>query len=241
MTTSLPTRASTLRERLTRLDKMSSNVTEAASLEGLRAELAVRAEKIRTQLDKQALLAAASITVPPPNSLLNARKRAAGMLEKFVSETKAATLKRGQGWKALLEDAETASQELAQAVTTAWRNHRQTVFAGDTPAAVRTKLARTVANDAAYDKYLTLYTQLKAAFETLPTDKAAIDRVSQMAADLERVAQAFNFAVPPDVKQFLEAVLSVSGAPLGLLTPTVQQWLKENGSLDSYSIRSTGR
>ena len=241
MTTSLPTRANALRERLARLNEMTSNVEEAANLEGLRAELAGRTEKLRVQLDKQALLTGSSIDVPPPASLLAARKRAGSLLEKFVNETRAATLKRGQGWKALLEEAEAASRELAQGVAAAWRAHRQTVFAGDTPAAVRTKLARTNQNDVAFVAYQTFYSQLKTAFDTPPTDKSAIDRVSQIVAELEQVAHTFDFAVPPDVKRFLEAVLSQSGAPLSLLTPAVLQWLNDNGSLDSYCIRSTGR
>jgi hypothetical protein len=43
------------------------------------------------------------------------------------------------------------------------------------------------------------------------------------------------------VKQFLEAVLSVAGAPLALLTPEVRQWLEANGSFESYRIKSIGR
>lgn len=241
MTSSLPIRAAALRERLVELDKMSSNVTEAHNLEGLRVEIAARAGKLGAQLDKQAILVDANIAVPPPASLVAVRKRATGLLEKFVADNKAATLKRGQGWTALLGEIDVASRQLATAVLSAWRAHRVAVFAGDTPADVRGKLARTKANDEAFRIYQDLYARLKAAFDDLPGVKGDIDRVGALAAQLEQAAQAFDFDVPAEVRQFLEAVLSVTGASLALLTPEVREWLEANGSLESYTIRSTGR
>jgi len=241
MTTSLPIRAAALRERLIDLDEMSSNVTEAHNLEGLRVEIAARAGKLGAQLDKQALLVNADIAVPPPASLVAVRKRATGLFEKFVTDTKAATLKRGQGWTALLNEIDVASREVANAVQSAWRAHRAAVFAGDTPASLRGKLARTQANDEAFRTYEALYALLKSAFDDLPGDKGDLDKVRALAVQLEEVAQAFDFDVPAEVKRFLEAVLSVAGAPLALLTPEVRQWLAANGSLESYTIRSTAR
>jgi hypothetical protein len=241
MTTSLPTRAAALRERLVELDKMGSNVTEAHDLEGLRSEIAPRARKLGAQLEKQVLLDGVNIAVALPASLIAVRKRATGLLERFVADTKAASLKRGQGWTALLREIDVASPEVAAAVLSAWRDHRTAVFAGDTPAAIRGKLARTKANDKAFERYQALYGHLKAAFDDLPGDKDDIDRVEALAAQLEQAAQAFDFAVPAEVKQFLEAVLSVTGAPLALLTPEVRHWLEANGSLGSYTIRSAGR
>jgi hypothetical protein len=241
MTTSLPARAAALRERLVELDKKSSNVTEGHNLEGLRVEIAARARKLEAQLDKQVLLADANVAIPPPASLILVRKRATGLLEKFKADTKAATLKKGQGWTALLSEIDVACRDLAAAVQSAWRAHRAAVFAGDTPAALRGKLAHTKANDEAFTAYEALYKSLKAAFDDLPGDKRDLEKVAALAVQLERVAQAFDFDVPAEVKRFLEAVLSVSGAPLALLTPEVRRWLEAKGSLENYSIRSTGR
>ncbi|MET4483769.1 hypothetical protein [Bradyrhizobium sp. F1.13.3] len=241
MTTTLPARATALRERLVRLDRLGSSVAEASDLEGLRGDLAGRAEKLNTHVKNQAMLVDLAIAVPPPASLLAARKRAGGILERFRVQPKAATLKRVQAWRSMLDEIDTASRDLASAVIAAWRTYRQHVFAGDAPAVIRSRLARTKANDAAFSEYQRLFDRLKAAFETLPSDRAAIDRVKQLAADLEAVAQNFDFAVPAEVKQFLEAVLSVSGAPLALLTPEVVKWLKENDSFDNYRVSATGR
>jgi hypothetical protein len=240
LTAALATRASDLRARLEALDRAASNVAEVSALEGLRAGLARRADKLGSELAKRNLLASAQIAVTAPASLTAAQKRAAGLLEKFQAEPKAATLKRGQGWNTLLSEVDNAGRDLASAVVGGWKGHRQAVFAGETPAQIRGKLARTPANDKAFEKYEALYTRLKAAFEALPPDAAAIAATGKIANDLQTAAKDFDFDVPTDVKQFLEAVLSIKGAPLSLLTPSVLEWLANNGGLDSYAVRSTG-
>ena len=234
-------RASALRSRLEALDRTASNVAEVNALESLRFGLANRSEKLRGELAKEKLLSNASIAVPVPASVVAVRKRATGLLEKFMADTKANTLKRGQSWSALLDEVDTATRDLGSAVTAAWRAHRSSVFAGESPAEIRGKLARTKENDDAFDDYATLYGRLKAAFETLPADAEAIARVGRIAADLEKVGATFDFNVPAEVKLFLEAVLSIKGAPLSLLTPNVQKWLAENGGSNSYSVRATNK
>jgi hypothetical protein len=241
MNLTLAARASALRSRLEALDRTASNVAEVNALESLRFGMANRSEKLGAELAKEKLLSGASIVVLTPASLIAMRKRATGLLEKFIADTKANTLKRGQSWSALLDEIDTATRELGSAVMTAWRAHRSSVFAGQSPAEIRGKLARTPENDHAFDDYSTLYSRLKAAFDIFPADAEAIARVSRIAADLERAATTFDFNVPADVKLFLEAVLSIKGAPLSLLTPAVQKWLAENGGSNSYSVRATDR
>lgn len=241
MTTTLPARAAALRARLMQLDKMGSNVAEVTDLEGLRVQLEGRAEKLSVQLQRQKLLTGAGIAVPVPTALVNAQKRAAGLLEKFVADTKAATLKRGQVWRTMLDETDTAIRELGAAVLASWKAHRQSVFAGETPGALRSKLARTKTNTDALNSYERLYTALKTAFETLPPDRETIDQVGRIGSQLETAAQAFDFAVPADVKAFLEAVQSIGGASLALLTPSVLAWLKDSGSLETYRVKSTDR
>lgn len=241
MTTALAIRVSKLRLRLEELDRVASNVAEVNALEGLRAELSKPAGRLISVSLKQELLTAADIAVAVPASLTAAQKKASAMLEKFQKEPKAATLKRGQIWRALLKEVDDASNDLSSAVSAAWKGHRQAVFAGETPAQIRGKLARTPANDQAYEKYEGLYSRLKTAFDVIPLDAETIAATRQIAEELEKAAKAFDFNVPADVKQFLEAVLSIKGAPLSLLTPSVLDWLRNNGGLDSYAIRSTAR
>ena len=240
MTTTLPSRATVLHDRLIRLDKMSSNVKEAGTLEGLRSELAPGFKKLCTQLNIRTLLVNNAITVAPPKALLDVRNRANGLLEKFTVDTTAATLKRGRGWSLLLKEVNDASRELESTVQSAWRGYCQNMFTGDTPDGIRTQLAPTKSNDDALELYETHFFRLKAAREKLPADQETIDNAQNAAVELEQAARAFDFDVPSDVKKFLEAVLSSDGAQLSLLTPSVEQWLKHNDSFNSYRIRSAG-
>jgi len=238
MTANLALRAAALRLRLEALDKAASNVAEVSELEGLRADLASRTHKLTVEQGKQLVLTTSKIAVPDPKNIIAARKRASGLLEKFLLERKASTLKRGKGWRLLLEETDAATGELASVLITAWKAYRQAVFAGETPAQIRGKLAHTGENDAVFEEYQRLFTELRAKFDTLPSDQAAVKHVDSLAERLIKVGKSFNFNVPVDVKRFLEAVLSVNGAPLSLLTPAVQEWLAANGNLDSYSIRA---
>ena len=241
MTPSLPQRAAALKTRLSRLHQLSSKVEEASNLERLRQDLNKRVEKLEPQLEKQALLQAENIAVPLPAGLVKAARRAGGLLEKFEAEPTAANLKKGQTWRVLLVELDGAVGDLSQAVLGAWRRSHEAFFAGDAPATLRGRLARTGENDQALERYRTLHQALDAAFMAAPADQAAIEQVKRLAKQLEVVSQAFNFDVPEPVKAFLEAVQSVAGAPLDLLTPEVVRWLKANNSFDAYRISAKGR
>lgn len=241
MSPSLPRRAADLKARLSRLQDLSSKVEEASNLERLRQDLNRRVEKLEPQMQKQALLQAHDIAVSLPAGVVKAARRAGGLLDKFKAEPTAATLKKGQTWRMLLEELDGAAGELSQAVLAAWRRSREGFFAGDTPATLRGRLARTAENDRALEQYRTLHQALDAAFTAAPADPTTVDQVKRLAKQLESAAQAFNFDVPEAVKAFLEAVQSVAGAPLDLLTPEVVDWLKTNHSFDAYRISAKGR
>lgn len=241
MNPTLPARATVLRERLASLDRTASNAAEASDLEGLRFELAANVAALTVHIEKAAILDAAAIQVELPASLIAARKKAKEILQKFVASSTAATLKRAQGWKTLLGEAAAAARDLGTANVAAWRSYRKEIFAGDPPAVVESRLAPTRPNVEAITKYRFLFDRLEAKFNTLPADRGAIDEAVVLASELETVAKEFDFDVPAEVKLFLEAVLSVSGAPLALLTPAVQAWLVDNNSFDNYRISATGR
>lgn len=240
MTGSLPERAKALRARLGRLDEMGANAAEAGLLDDLRSELSAPIARLKGHLDQRSILTTAGIAAELPPSLETGRKRAATLQEKFVAENKAATLKKGRNWSQLLTDIDTASSDVAKAVSSAWRAHRQEIFGGEAPSVIRARLAMTSENMAAIKRYETLHQNFRAAFETLPPDGAMIERVKRLARELTETAKSFDFNVPKEVKAFLEAI-QAGGAPLTLLTETVQAWLKTNNALDSYRIRASDR
>ena len=241
MSASLPRRAEDLKVRLSRLQELSSKVEEASNLERLRLDLKQRVERFEPSLQKQALLQANGIAVSLPAAVVKAARRADGLRERFNAQPTAATLKKGQTWIKLLDELDDADRELTQVVLEIWRRSREGFFAGDPPARLRGRLARTAKNDEALEQYRNLHQALDAAFSAAPSDSAKIDEVKRLAKQLEAAALTFDFDVPDAVKAFLEAVQSVAGAPLHLLTPEVVDWLKTNDSFDTYRIRAKGR
>lgn len=241
MSQSLPRRAADLKARLSRLQDLSSKVEETSNLERLRQDLNRRVEKLDPQSQKAALLQAHEIVVAFPAGVAKTARRADGLLEKFKADPTAATLKKGQTWRVLLEELDGAAGDLSHAVRGAWQQSRKGFFAGDRPATLRGRLARTAENDRALERYSTLHQALDVAFHAAPDDPATIDEVKRLAKQLEEAARAFNFDVPEAVKAFLEAVQSVGGAPLELLTSEVTDWLKKNRSFDAYRISARGR
>lgn len=239
MNTSLPARTRVLRARLVALDNMGANVEEAGLLEDLRSDLATPSAKLSRALVQRRLLIDNGIPVAGPASLDAARKRAAGLLEKFKEEKKAATLKRGVGWTHLVRDIEAASTDVSTVVVTGWKAYREELFTGDAPATVRGRIAFTPANATAFKRYEQLHQSFRQEFDRLPADRAAIDRVRSLAKELTETAKALDYDVPTEVKRFLEAVQS-GGAALGLLTETVKAWLSANDAFGSYRIVSRG-
>lgn len=235
MSTSLPARTKALRDRLVALDQLGANVEETGLLEDLRSDLAAPAAELSRALDQRTLLVDAGIAAPAPASLDGARKRAAALLEKFTAEKKAAALKKGVGWANLVRDIKAASSDVAAMVIKSWKTYRQEVFTGEAPGVVKVRIAFTPSNGAAFKLYEQLHQAFRLEFERLPADRAAIERVRSLAADLTATAQNFDYAVPAEVKRFLEAVQS-GGATLDLLTDTVKTWLTDNDAFASYRI-----
>ena len=235
MSASLPARTKALRERLVLLDQLGSNVEETGLLEDRRSELAPRVADLSRALDQRALLTKSGIETAEPPSLEKARKRATTLLDKFAADRRAATLTKGTGWANLLNEIRSATTDVSAAVLQSWKGYRQTVFTGEAPALVKTRIALTPTNKAAFKTYEQLHQAFRAEFDKLPQDEAAIDRAKTLAARLTDTAKEFDFAVPGDVKRFLEAIQS-GGAKLDLLNDPVIEWLNENRALDNYRI-----
>lgn len=235
MSTSLPARVHALRDRLVALDQLGANVEETGLLEDLRSDLAAPAAELSRALDQRALLDDFGIVAAAPATLDAARKRAAALLEKFMAEKKAATLKKGVGWANLVRDIKVASSDVAIMVVKSWKAYRQEVFTGEAPGVVKGRIAFTPANAAAFKRYEQLHQAFRVEFDRLPADRAAIERMRSLAEELTETAKAFDYNVPAEVKRFLEAVQS-GGATLDLLTDTVKTWLTDNGAFASYRI-----
>lgn len=235
MTNSLAARAKALREKLVILDELGANVEEASRLEGLRSDLATAAARLIEARGRYRLLAKSGIETAEPSSLGAVRKRGAMLLEKFTAETTAATLTRGKSWADLIKDLEKASDELGSGVLASWKGYRQSVFTGEAPSVLKSRIAMTPENDAVFKIYEKLHQIFRGEFDKLPADALAIDRVKDLAARLNETVKTFDFAVPADVKSFFEAT-QTGGAKLELLTDAVLEWLRKKKEVENYCI-----
>jgi len=238
MTSSLPTRAATLRSKLNTLKENGSRVSEAAALEDLRLELSKCVAPYDRAMEKIELLRAADVPVAIPPSVANAKKRVIAITGRFAATANAETLKKGQDWPKLLAEITAATNDLQAVAVTAWKQRRSKFFAGDTPAALDAMLAHTSENVQALKAYNAVYKQFTDLFVAPPPDTNTIERTTDLAAQLAAISTRFDFAVPTEVKVFIDAVQSIGGARLSHLTPAVLQWLRDNGSLEAYRIKA---
>ncbi|MER8895961.1 hypothetical protein [Mesorhizobium sp. M0676] len=238
MKDALPLRVSALRQKLTRLQGLTANAKEASDLAVLRKELATSAQAVANLVRQQTMLSGLGVKIQPPASLSNVRKRATTVREKFRTEKKSATLKKGTGWTSLLSDGDTAISDIERALLDGWRDFRIAVYSGDTPSVIDKRIARTPQNVQALNEYEQVYSQFSALFQTVPTSAATVETSKKLASDLVRISEKFDFAVGTEVKRFLAAVQS-GGAPLALLTAEVLKWLADNKATEGYLIRAS--
>lgn len=237
MSLTLPTRVAELRDKLGRLQALSSKQAEASELAGLRTDLAAPAQSLGSLSARRRLLEQASVPVSSPDSLGRLRRRASTVREKFKADRTATTLKKGQGWRLMVDEAAVAIVDIDKALHDAWRDYRATLFSGEAPGKIRSVLAGTKENTDALEAYRVTHEKFMQHFQSLPTEPAAIERARALAAELVRIAERFDYNVNPDVKSFLAAV-QAGGAPLAMLTDDVLAWLKDGNGMNGYRIRA---
>ncbi len=237
MTAPLPVRVSALREKLIRLEELSSRAAEASELSDLRMGLSTPSHALTILAGRQALFNEWDMTVVVPESLKTLRKRARAVRERFKGDRRPATLKKGTTWNAMLADAKAAHTDLDSAQFAAWREFRSVIFSGNPPGNIEGRLAGTKENLEALAAYKTAYEQFSRLFQSLPTDQVSIERAKSLADELVKISGRFDFHVKPEVRAFLEAVQK-GGAPLSSLTTDVLDWLKSGNAMDSYRIRA---
>ncbi|MDB5470156.1 MAG: hypothetical protein JWR84_1716 [Caulobacter sp.] len=238
MSSHLPSRVSALREKLGRLEAISSKAAEASELSGLRTDLTDPVQKLTALTNRQSLFNEHGVKTTAPESLEKLRQKAHAVRERFRAVRTSATLKKGQSWKVLLAETSTATSDVEKALTTSWRDYRSTLFAGDPPTKVAGTLAGTKENLQALEAYKVTYEAFSRLFLLVPSDPSVVQKAKSLAAELVLIGKRFDFDVIPEVRAFLAAV-QAGGAPLGLLTPKVMDWLKEGGGMDSYRVRAS--
>lgn len=231
----LAVRVNNLRQGLEKLASAKAAAGEAGELSQLKDDLDEKVRRLRGVLAVRAALATAGVNVALPASCAGVKKRATALRERFEKEPRADVLKKGQTWRTWKEHADNAANDITLSVRAAWQGYQASVFSGETPAAVEKLLAPTQTNKGALGRYKRAYEEFRGLFKELPQSAENIAAVRAKADELIAIAAAFDFAVPAEVKAFLEAVQS-GGAPLSSLTEAVIEWLHQSKTYDHYRI-----
>jgi hypothetical protein len=166
------------------------------------------------------------------------RQNAQRVLSRLLEKKDIKELTRDAVWTRLLNSCESLTAEFDTAGRKAWQAHLDQLGALENPATLRLRTTPTPANQEALVAYQIKYAEF-AAIERLDLPRSADDLV-QISAHVMSCREAFAriaFDLPDEVKAFYAAVNSGT-ATLTHVTPTVVQWLSEQGSLDRFRVRN---
>lgn len=166
------------------------------------------------------------------------RHNATEVLERLKSHDDIAQLTSDAAWRRLLQSVEGLAQVSEESGKSAWRSHIEEHGGLQSPNELRNRAPSTPKNDAALDAYRVhhgAYAGLSRL--ALPRSKDDLRQLQQLVAACRAEGAKITFDVPPDVQRFFHALQS-GNATLASVTPGVLEWLRENGSLERYRIRS---
>ncbi len=220
---------------------------EAEGDKALRAlsRLRAAAERVKSSRVASSALPATVPFVP------DARRRTSLVrIRKSLVEDDPAALFKSKKFETAIGSAEALAKDAESALNEAWRQHLEALLPvaledeaafPDLPGVDKAIASLQAANHrlkvASGCKPLDVWSQEGVPpFEQLEGIKRSIDKRN---AALEKLADV-TAQFPPSVRQFIEAVGTEQGAPLGLLTEDLLTWLKENGQMERYRVRTDG-
>jgi hypothetical protein len=183
------------------------------------------------------VLRGAGIPLTLPTDLAKPRTKIVNAAERFREKPAASTLKHGSRWAALEEAVSDAASAINSSLTASWTAYVNTsLFAGPHPDEEARSLAQSPQNKRALEVYRKLFEEFSQLLPIIPTQLETIARLQQLSRDLSAIR--FERNVSGEVRAFLTATNSASGAGLSLLSEEVRKWLTESNLLESYVIRA---
>jgi hypothetical protein len=162
-------------------------------------------------------------------------KRVTVLRDRFVADPNASTLTKGVQWSQMLDDAKEGVGLAEASLAEAWRQYLDTLFGGDRPAELDSKLAPTEGNQTALARYRVVHSRLLQLRNNTPDAPEHFAEAKKVVEELKSIYQTFDFDVSLAVKMFLQAI-GQGGASLDLLTDEVREWLHNNNSYNRYHI-----
>lgn len=224
---SLLARAAAAQDRLRRLDETVRLANEgdrvrtrAEELEGPASELAHLALVVGA-LRRRGIPIELSQT-----SVVTTRQGLVALRDRYRDDPSKITAPDGRLRFTLWDPLRELPAELRRIILEAWRSHVRSLVRAQSVELLDV-LERVPGLQSDARAIRGLAAELERLSDSLPRDDAAIDRIQEIAGELEhRWKSLEGGGIPREVVEFLAAA-SVAGAPLDLLTPAVREWLEE--------------
>lgn len=209
------------------------------------ATACTRAEELTSRLEATARVAAEFEALGVPHN----RPQIPPSAAKAISNLRAAATRagdpgqdlterlRGGAVQEALKVAATTAKVLEQALTNAADVERLRV----TPSDLNSPVATMPGSESLHARIRRIQSSLAQPYGGLLGDlPAAIGRWRQSAMDWAKVREELTRAVaglPPEIKAFVEAAATNTGAPWSLVTAAVREWLDTDGHGEGYEVR----
>ena len=227
-------RIQTLKIRAESLKNQQSQVDEVSLLDKRLREVSEKAKGLSEASAKAVLLKCAGLVMDaaPVVSVARGQKQLKKIRTGFAEKRVAKTLTLRNDWPSLLRELETAIKEIRSRNEKSWRGYLDSLFTGEAPSQMQTRIAQTSHNNDVFRRYNALHDEFQKLKRRVPNDNNELEKSKKIAEQLISVVEEFDFNVPPQaVKVFLKAV-SQGGAPLDMVTEEVSAWLVSNGQVN---------
>jgi hypothetical protein len=228
-------RAHQIASRLGEVDAARQYTHEAQALQNklellreLRVTLRARVETAAVLVDGKVL---DSAKLPNVGQM---RDSLAKLAEAFAGDTR--TLTSGRLFTTLTRHLESATQVISEATAAAWKD--VTSAAPKTNEKLLGRIEQIPSLADSVRKLREAVSEFTSAIRTPPASQVAWNRYAELRARVADLVGGLNTdRFPEPVLEFWKLAQSRDGAPLDLLTPEVQQWLKENQMYDDLRLR----
>ncbi len=233
--------AKKVRDRLLRVEAVTSNVEEAEALSKKKTELRDLVEKVANLAERRSWLKVGGVSLSgPPDDLEKVKQTCRLLSTRFGESPNSTTLVDKQRWKKLTEEVTRFQiiEETQQKQN--WKIYFETKLFGGVPPEKReqTILIALTENQEAIAVYKNLYKRLAAFRTALPSTVEELKEVQNCSEELSQIRFIENNDVPLAVREFFNATSSGVGADLELLTTEVIAWLRSNSMLNNFAVKA---
>ena len=166
------------------------------------------------------------------------RQNAQKILTRMLAKESPKQLTRHAGWTRLLNSCDGLAEELDKAGRKAWQAYLDQLGIMEKPSTLRQRTPSTPLNEEALKDYQASHSAYAAiAVLEMPLSADDLEKVMDHVTACRRAFARLTFDLPDEVRMFFLAV-NAGTATLAHVTPKVVTWLKEQGQLDRFRVRS---